>query len=91
MVNFLTSLDAASILTSGVQVSVPPTAEVPTISILPAGEVPTSSSVVPTAISMYLQEYEQFAAELSIGEGIELIIDLVKYQDNYAKVLKYQI
>nr|GEW05793.1 WRKY1 transcription factor [Tanacetum cinerariifolium] len=124
MVNFLTSLDAASILTSGVQVSVPPAAEVPTISILPAGEVPTSSSVVPTAspifttatvtipysrrkgkekmveletpkkkklqeqidvqmarqnnetVSMYLQEYEQFAAELSIEERIELIIDL---------------
>nr|GFB47612.1 hypothetical protein [Tanacetum cinerariifolium] len=32
----------------------------------------------------------QFAANLSIGERIELINDLVKYQDNYAKVLKYQ-
>nr|GEY13516.1 hypothetical protein [Tanacetum cinerariifolium] len=41
-------------------------------------------------ISMYLQEYEQFAVDLSIGERIELINDLVKYQDNYAKVLKYQ-
>nr|GEY09144.1 hypothetical protein [Tanacetum cinerariifolium] len=38
----------------------------------------------------YLQEYEQFAEDLSIGERIELINDLVKYQDNYAKVLKYQ-
>nr|GEU78404.1 uncharacterized mitochondrial protein AtMg00810-like [Tanacetum cinerariifolium] len=37
-----------------------------------------------------VQEYEQFAADLSIGERIELINDLVKYQDNYAKVLKYQ-
>nr|GEY87702.1 reverse transcriptase domain-containing protein [Tanacetum cinerariifolium] len=41
-------------------------------------------------VAKYLQEYEQFAAELSIRERIELISDLVKYQDNYAKVLKYQ-
>nr|GEV79594.1 integrase, catalytic region, zinc finger, CCHC-type, peptidase aspartic, catalytic [Tanacetum cinerariifolium] len=40
-------------------------------------------------IAKYLQEYYQFAAELPIGERIELINDLVKYQDNYAKVLKY--
>nr|GEX55980.1 hypothetical protein [Tanacetum cinerariifolium] len=32
-----------------------------------------------------VQEYEQFAEYLSIGERIELINDLVKYQDNYAK------
>nr|GEU87463.1 hypothetical protein [Tanacetum cinerariifolium] len=42
-------------------------------------------------VAKYLQEYEQFTAELSIRERIELINDLVKYQDNYAKVLKYQI
>nr|GFC75929.1 hypothetical protein [Tanacetum cinerariifolium] len=42
-------------------------------------------------VAKYLQEYEQFATELSIEERIELISDLVKYQDNYAKVLKYQI
>nr|GEV90278.1 hypothetical protein [Tanacetum cinerariifolium] len=42
-------------------------------------------------IAKYLQGYEQFAAELSIGRRIELINDLVKYQDNFAKVLKYQI
>nr|GEU46038.1 DNA-directed DNA polymerase [Tanacetum cinerariifolium] len=41
-------------------------------------------------VAKYLQEYHQFAADLSIGERIELISDLVKYQDNYAKVLKYQ-
>nr|GEZ40593.1 hypothetical protein [Tanacetum cinerariifolium] len=41
-------------------------------------------------IAKYLQEYEQFAADLSIEERIELINDLVKYHDNYAKVLKYQ-
>nr|GEU34870.1 hypothetical protein [Tanacetum cinerariifolium] len=130
LVNVLTSLDAASILTSGFQmVSVPLAAEVATVS------VPTSSGLVPTAsvvtpysrrkgkekmiesdtpkkkklqeqidvqmlidgldrtnetIAKYLQEYEQFAVDLSIGERIELISDLVKYQDNYAKVSKYQ-
>nr|GEY18894.1 uncharacterized mitochondrial protein AtMg00810-like [Tanacetum cinerariifolium] len=41
-------------------------------------------------VAMYLQEYQQFATELPIGRRIELISDLVKYQENYAKVLKYQ-
>nr|GEY65944.1 hypothetical protein [Tanacetum cinerariifolium] len=41
-------------------------------------------------IAKYLQKYEQFAEDLSIGETIELINDLVKYQDKYAKVLNYQ-
>nr|GEY44091.1 hypothetical protein [Tanacetum cinerariifolium] len=40
-------------------------------------------------VTKYLQEYEQFAEELSIEERIELINDLVKYQDNYAKLLKH--
>nr|GEY71928.1 hypothetical protein [Tanacetum cinerariifolium] len=42
-------------------------------------------------IDKYLQEYKQFAVDLSIGERIELINDLVKYQDNYAKVLKMSL
>nr|GEZ69591.1 hypothetical protein [Tanacetum cinerariifolium] len=41
-------------------------------------------------IAKHLQEYEQFAADLSIGEKIDLINELVKYQDHYVKVLKYQ-
>nr|GFB56534.1 hypothetical protein [Tanacetum cinerariifolium] len=41
-------------------------------------------------VAKYLQEYHQFAAEWHIGRRIELISVLVKYQDNYAKVLKYQ-
>nr|GEX08439.1 retrovirus-related Pol polyprotein from transposon TNT 1-94 [Tanacetum cinerariifolium] len=41
-------------------------------------------------IAKYLQEYEQFATDLSIGEKIDMINELVKYQDHYAKVLKYQ-
>nr|GFA71440.1 hypothetical protein [Tanacetum cinerariifolium] len=139
LVNVLTSLDAASILSSGVQV-VPPAAEVATVSVpTVSGVVPTASLIFTTAsvvtpyirrkgkdkmvesetpkkkkiqeqmdvqmareieeqlaredqrmIAKYLQEYEQFAANLDIEERIELINDLVKYQDNYAKVLKYQ-
>nr|GEY59865.1 reverse transcriptase domain-containing protein [Tanacetum cinerariifolium] len=46
--NVLTSLDAASILTSGVQVvSVPPAGEIPTVS------VPTGSGMVPTASPIF--------------------------------------
>nr|GEZ27608.1 hypothetical protein [Tanacetum cinerariifolium] len=41
-------------------------------------------------IAKYFQEYEQFATDLSIGEKIDMINELVKYQDHYAKVLKYQ-
>nr|GEY87545.1 hypothetical protein [Tanacetum cinerariifolium] len=173
LVNVLTSLDAANILTSGVQaVSVPPAAEVSTVGIpTGSGMVPTASPIFTTAsvvtpysrrkgkekmvetdtpkkkklqeqidvhmareieeqlakedqrmneqiakdakiakihaeeelqmlidgldrnnetIAMYLQEYEQFAADLYIEEKIEMINELVKYQDHYAKVLKYQ-
>nr|GEY66237.1 reverse transcriptase domain-containing protein [Tanacetum cinerariifolium] len=158
MVNVLTSLDAASVLSSGVQVSIPPTAEVPTISVPPATiSVPIGSIVVPTASPIFitaivttpyirrkgkqkmvesetpkkkkLQEQmdvqmagqleeemerdaqrmnEQIARdaeiarihaeeelhimidELPIRKRIELISDLVKFQDHYAKVLKYQ-
>nr|GEV26453.1 hypothetical protein [Tanacetum cinerariifolium] len=66
---------------------------VPTVSVPPATiSVPTGSSVVPTNSPIFttITEYEQFAAELPIERRIELISDLVKYQDHYAKVLKYQ-
>nr|GEZ87907.1 hypothetical protein [Tanacetum cinerariifolium] len=41
-------------------------------------------------IAKHLSEYEQAEAELSVGEKIELIHELVKYQDHRAKILKYQ-
>nr|GFA57029.1 hypothetical protein [Tanacetum cinerariifolium] len=41
-------------------------------------------------VAKYLQEYHQFALELSMERRIELITDLVKYQDNYAKIYKYK-
>nr|GEU99672.1 putative ribonuclease H-like domain-containing protein [Tanacetum cinerariifolium] len=145
LVNVLTSLDAASILTSGVQVvSVPPAAEVATVSVpTGSGLVPTASLIFTTAsmVTPYsrrkgkekmvesdtpkkkklqeqidvqmereieeqlareyqrmndqiamdaeiarIHEYKQFAADLSIGERIDMINELVKYQDHYAKI-----
>nr|GEV31611.1 hypothetical protein [Tanacetum cinerariifolium] len=64
-------------------------------------EVPTGSGSIPTVDPLLLEfllavmwfpllEYEQIPEDLSIGERIELSSDLVKYQENYAQVLKYQ-
>nr|GEX84061.1 retrotransposon protein, putative, unclassified [Tanacetum cinerariifolium] len=36
------------------------------------------------------QEYHQFSLEIPIERRIELISNLVKYQDNYAKIYKFQ-
>nr|GEV64970.1 hypothetical protein [Tanacetum cinerariifolium] len=41
-------------------------------------------------VAKYLQEYQQFPVELPLERRIELISDLVRYQDNYAKVYKFQ-
>nr|GEV46427.1 ATPase subunit 1, mitochondrial [Tanacetum cinerariifolium] len=40
-------------------------------------------------VAKYLQEYQQFASELPLERRIELISDLVRYQDNYAKVHRF--
>nr|GEX72921.1 RNA-directed DNA polymerase, eukaryota, reverse transcriptase zinc-binding domain protein [Tanacetum cinerariifolium] len=82
MVNVLSFMEAANILTSGVAVvSVSPIAGISTVG------VPTVSGLFPL---LHLQEYEQAEAELTVGEKIELINELVKYQDHHAKILKYQ-
>nr|GFB69836.1 hypothetical protein [Tanacetum cinerariifolium] len=60
-------------------VNVPPAVEVSTVS------VPTRSDLVPN----HLQDYEQSEAELTIGEKIDLINELVEYQDHHAMILKY--
>nr|GFC16739.1 hypothetical protein [Tanacetum cinerariifolium] len=109
MVNVLSYMEAANILTSGVAaisvsaVAAATSVGVPTISVL----FPTVSAIFTTAkeelkmmiecldrsnevIAKHLQEYEQAAADLSVGETIELINELVKYQDHHAKILKYQ-
>nr|GEW60786.1 hypothetical protein [Tanacetum cinerariifolium] len=41
-------------------------------------------------IAKRLEEYDQVATKLTIGERIELISELVKYQDHHSKILKYQ-
>nr|GEU87408.1 retrotransposon protein, putative, Ty3-gypsy subclass [Tanacetum cinerariifolium] len=41
-------------------------------------------------VAKYLQEYQQFASDLSLEKKIELISDIVKYQDHYKKVYKFQ-
>nr|GFA60851.1 hypothetical protein [Tanacetum cinerariifolium] len=42
------------------------------------------------SIAKYLQEYQDFAFELPLERRIELISDLVKYQDNYSKIYMFQ-
>nr|GEX74452.1 uncharacterized mitochondrial protein AtMg00810-like [Tanacetum cinerariifolium] len=119
IVNVLTSIEAANILTSGVAaVSVSPIAGVSTVGVPTVTKLfPTVSAIFTTAsvvtpysrrprgisakdkdvldrsnevIAKHLQEYEQSEAELTIGEKIDLINELVKYQDHHAKILKYQ-
>nr|GEV32707.1 hypothetical protein [Tanacetum cinerariifolium] len=41
-------------------------------------------------IAKHLSKYEQAKADLFVGEKIELISELVKYQDYLAEILKYQ-
>nr|GEU66488.1 reverse transcriptase domain-containing protein [Tanacetum cinerariifolium] len=41
-------------------------------------------------IAKHLQEYYQAVEDLTIGEKIELINELVKYQDHHSKILQYQ-
>nr|GFA64832.1 hypothetical protein [Tanacetum cinerariifolium] len=41
-------------------------------------------------VAKYLEEYRQFSSELPMERRIEMISDLVKYQDNYTKVYKFQ-
>nr|GFA12182.1 hypothetical protein [Tanacetum cinerariifolium] len=91
LVNVLTSLDAANILTSrGVQV-IARDAEIARIHAEEELQMLINSlDRNNETVAKYLHEYEQFPGDLSIEERIELINDLVKYQDNYAKVLKYQ-
>nr|GFB63203.1 hypothetical protein [Tanacetum cinerariifolium] len=89
MVNVLSSMEAVNILTSGVAaVSVSPVAGVST----KASRTDRCSSLDRSneVIAKHLQEYEQAAAELSVGEKIKLINKLVKYQDHHSKILKYQ-
>nr|GEV92845.1 hypothetical protein [Tanacetum cinerariifolium] len=93
MATVLTSMDATTVLASRV-VDVPiGNGSILTASTPAEEQVPTGSDVVPTASPVFataIVEYHQFALEFPIERRIELITDLVKYQDNYAKIYKYQ-
>nr|GEY71670.1 hypothetical protein [Tanacetum cinerariifolium] len=121
MATVFTSMDAASILTSGGVQVVPTAVEVATVTVARELEeemardaqrmneqIAKGAEIARIyaeeelqmlidgldrnneTVAKYLQEYNQFPAEFPIERRIELISDLVKYQDNYAKVLKYQ-
>nr|GEU83878.1 hypothetical protein [Tanacetum cinerariifolium] len=97
MVNVLSSMEAVNILASGaVAVSVPPVAGVSTIGVpTVSGLFPTVSAIFTTAsmVTPYSRRPRGISAkdkELTIREKIELINELVKYQDHHAKILKYQ-
>nr|GEY37695.1 hypothetical protein [Tanacetum cinerariifolium] len=126
MVNVLSSMEAANILSSGGA-----TASISPANVLPATGVPTDSGSFPTVSAIFtianvrlseqlardseiarlhaeeelkimikgldrsnevfakhISEYEQAEADLFVGEKIELIRELVKYQDHRAKILK---
>nr|GEU34426.1 hypothetical protein [Tanacetum cinerariifolium] len=144
METVLNSMDAATVLASGV-VDVPTgSGSIPTASTPAEGSVPTASLVFATAtvidaqfarelkeklekedqrraeqiakyaeiariyaeeelqsmidgldsnnetVAKYLEEYRQFSSELPMERRIELISDLVKYRENYAKIYKFQ-
>nr|GEZ26716.1 hypothetical protein [Tanacetum cinerariifolium] len=90
MVNVLTPMEAVNILTSGVAALVRDAK----IARLNAEEelkmmiegLDRSNEM----IEKHLQEYEQSKVELTVGEKIDFINELVKYQDHHAKILKYQ-
>nr|GEX76951.1 hypothetical protein [Tanacetum cinerariifolium] len=93
MVNVLSSMEATNILSSGgaaASVSpadVFPTAGVPTVS----GSFPTVSAIFTTfSLATPYTRRSRGEANLSVGEKIELISELVKYPDHRAKILKYQ-
>nr|GFD30124.1 hypothetical protein [Tanacetum cinerariifolium] len=92
MATVLITIDATSVLLSG-GVQVVPTA---------AADAPANIHVEEESqrmiegldrsnetIAKHLEEYEQAVAKLTIGERIELISELVKYQDHHFKILQY--
>nr|GFB71699.1 hypothetical protein [Tanacetum cinerariifolium] len=83
----LTSIDAATVLAGGIDI---PTGSGFILTAGPPATVISTGSESNETIAKYLQEYQDFALELPLEKRIELINDLVKYQDNYFKVYKFQ-
>nr|GEV38716.1 hypothetical protein [Tanacetum cinerariifolium] len=101
----LTTMDVATVLAGGIDVPTGsgsiPTAGPPATVISTSSEVgPTAKEELQgmidslensnETIAKYLQEYQDFASELPLEKRIELISDLVKYQDNYSKVKDFK-
>nr|GEZ16850.1 hypothetical protein [Tanacetum cinerariifolium] len=95
MVNVLSSMEAANILTSGGAA-----ASVSSADALPAVGIPTVSGSFPTVSEIFTttsvidaqvaREMEEEFARENQREKLELISELVKYQDHRVKILKYQ-
>nr|GEU69824.1 retrovirus-related Pol polyprotein from transposon TNT 1-94 [Tanacetum cinerariifolium] len=77
-----------TVLASGVADVPTGSGSIPTASTPAEGSVPTNSNN--ETVAKYLEEYRQFSSELPMERRIELISDLVKYQENYAKIYKFQ-
>nr|GEW32930.1 hypothetical protein [Tanacetum cinerariifolium] len=105
MATVLTSMDAATVLAGGIDVPTP-LAVIPfpllvpllltfTLAVMIHAEeelqgIIDSLDRTNETIAKYVQEYQDFASELPLERRIELISDLVKYQDNYSKIYKFQ-
>nr|GEX63140.1 hypothetical protein [Tanacetum cinerariifolium] len=75
MVTVLTSLDAASILTSGVSVSISPVTEV-SVAKVPTGGVPTGIGMVPTTSPIFTTATEDAKiARIHAEEELHMMID----------------
>nr|GFA31811.1 hypothetical protein [Tanacetum cinerariifolium] len=101
----LTSMDVATVLAGGIDVPTgsgfiptagPPAADISTgeVARIHAEEelhgMIDSLDMTNETIAKYMQEYQDFASELPLEKRIELISNLVKYQENYSKVYKFQ-
>nr|GEY84380.1 hypothetical protein [Tanacetum cinerariifolium] len=85
----LTSMDATTVLAGGIDV--PTGSEVARIHAEEELQgMIDSLDKSNEIIAKYLQEYQDFASELPLEKRIELISDLVKYQDNYSKVKDFK-
>nr|GEZ06054.1 hypothetical protein [Tanacetum cinerariifolium] len=85
----LTSMDAATVLAAGIDIA--RDAEVARIHAEEElqGMIDSLDKSNETT-AKYLQVYQEFALELPLEKKIELISDLVKYQEHYTKVHKFQ-
>nr|GFD08319.1 hypothetical protein [Tanacetum cinerariifolium] len=77
----------ATVISTGSEVG--PTAS-PIVTRRKGNEVMVDLDKSNETIAKYLQEYQQFASELPLEKKIEFISDLVKYQEHYTKVYKFQ-